>query len=270
MWSQAVMPIEDEGEMASDRLYVAHAVGARYRAEYAAVFGPLPDLADGARFPRAGRPGTESWASMRAEDQEAVSRVLANVGKALAAFERRLVVPPTSLDRYAAGDLDALSSAEKDGLAAFLEAGCAQCHFGPRLSNDAFHNLRFATARVDGQPDRGRLDALPALLENEFARHGPFSDAPARPPAAPRLERALGAFRTPGLRGVAATAPYGHGGGFDSLRAVIDAHRTGGLPAGSPATVGDAEPWAQGFDPALTPRIVWFLHGLRADLTRYP
>jgi cytochrome c peroxidase len=207
---------------------------------------------------------------MRPGDREAVSRVLANVGKALAAFERGLVVSPAALDRYAAGDLDAMSDVEKDGLAAFLDAGCAQCHFGPRLSNDAFHNLRFPTARADGLPDRGRADVLPAILANEFSRQSSFSDAPAEPPAPPRLDRALGAFRTPGLRGAAATAPYGHGGGFHTLRSVIEAHRMGGLPPDSPATLGEAEPWGQGFDPALTPRIVGFLNGLRAQLARYP
>jgi hypothetical protein len=34
--------------------------------------------------------------------------------------------------------------------------------------------------------------------------------------------------------------------------------------------VGEAEPWGQGFDPALTPRIVGFQNGLRAQLARYP
>ena len=270
MWSQAVVPIEDEGEMASDRVYVAHVIAERYRADYEALFGPLPALADSARFPRSARPGTEAWAAMRPDDQDAVSRVLANVGKAIAAFERRLVVPGTALDRYAAGDRDALTDGEKDGLKAFLDAGCAQCHFGPRLSNDAFHALRFPTARADGLADRGRADVLPSQLTGEFTRSGRFSDAPAPPHSPLRLDRALGAFRTPGLRGVASTAPYGHGGSFDSLHAVIEAHRLGGLPPDSPATIGEAEPWPQAFDPALTPRIVVFLRGVRADMTRYP
>jgi cytochrome c peroxidase len=270
MWSQAVVPIEDAGEMASDRVYVAHVIGERYRADYEAIFGPLPDLADATRFPPSARPGTEAWAAMRTADREAVSRVLANVGKAIAAFERRLVVPGTGLDRYAAGDRDALTDAEKDGLKAFLDAGCAQCHFGPRLSNDAFHTLRFPTARADGLADRGRADVPRPLPGGEFARSGRFADVPVAPPPPLRLDRALGAFRTPGLRGVASTAPYGHGGSFDSLQAVIEAHRVGGLPPDSPATIGEAEPWPQAFDPALTPRIVLFLRGVRADMTRYP
>jgi cytochrome c peroxidase len=268
VWSQAVVPIEDQHEMGSDRLYVAHRLLARYRTDYEGVFGPLPPLEDRDRFPLHARPGTDAWAGMRPDDRHAISRVFANVGKALAAFERQIRVAPTALDRYATGDLEALSAAEKDGLVAFLDAGCAQCHFGPRLSNDAFHNLRFPTARADGQPDRGRAEGAADLVASEFSRHGLFSDAPTAPPPAPRVDRAEGAFRTPGLRGVATTFPYGHGGGFDDLRAVIEAHRTGGLPAESPATRGEAEPWAQGFDPALTRRIVRFLNGLRADIVR--
>ncbi len=264
LWSQAVMPFEDPNEMASSRLFVAHGVRDRHWGGYEAVFGPLPALDERSRFPADGRPGTAAWDRMRAEDRDAVSRVFANVGKAIAAFERSLHVAPIVLDRYAAGDYTALSAAEKDGLAAFLDAGCAQCHFGPRLSNDAFHNLRFPTGRVDGLPDRGRAEGLPVLLANEFAKHGPFSDAPIsrRVPAAG--DHAEGAFRTPGLRLASATMPYGHGGGFDDLMSVIDAHRTGGLPADSPFTTGNAEPWAQGFDPSLTRRIARFLEGLGA------
>ncbi len=268
VWSQAVMPIEDAHEMGSDRLYIVHRLREQYRRDYEAVFGPLPaGLHDRQRFPLHARPGMQTWDRMRPDDRHAISEVFANVGKALAAFERQIRVAPTGLDRYAGGDLSALSATEKDGLAAFLEAGCAQCHFGPRLSNDAFHNLRFPTARADGQPDRGRAEGAADLVANEFSRHSVFSDAPTPPPPAPRVERAEGAFRTPGLRGVSSTLPYGHGGGFDDLRAVIDAHHTGGLPAGSPATVGEAEPWAQGFDRALTVRIVRFLNGLHAEVT---
>lgn len=266
-WAQAVMPFEDATEMGSSRLFVAHAVRARHATEYEALFGPLPPLSDGARFPGAGLPGDPRWAAMRDADRTAVSRLLANVGKALAAFQRALRVQPTALDRYAAGDMRALTADEKDGLAAFLTAGCAQCHHGPRLSDDAFHTLRFPTGHDDGTADRGRADGLARLRDDEFSRAGPFSDAPLPRRQPVDSPAALGAFRTPGLRGVPFTMPYGHGGGFGGLSSVIDAHRTGGLPPASRYAVGETEPWAQGFDPALTPKIIRFLQVLRADVT---
>ncbi len=264
LWGQAVMPFEDQTEMGSSRLFVAHAIRSRHWGSYEAVFGPLPDLDDRARFPAQGGPGSPEWERMRPADRDAVSRVFANVGKAIAAFERSLRVLPGPLDRYAAGELDALDDEAKDGLAAFLEAGCAQCHFGPRLANDAFHNLRFATGRRDGAADLGRLDGLPVLLESEFTGQGPFSDA--RIPARRIVpgDHALGAFKTPSLRGAVTTAPYGHGGSFGTLASVVGAHRTGGLPPDDPRAAGTLEPWARGFDPAFTPRIVRFLNSLPA------
>jgi len=243
LWQQALLPYEDPAEIGSSRLFVAHGVARHHRSTYEEIFGPMPALDDQRRFPIAGGPGTPIWAQMATDDREAVTRVFENVGKSIAAFERGLRLVPTALDRYAGGEFGALTDTQKDGLSAFFEAGCAQCHFGPRLSNDAFHNLRFPTGRPDRQPDRGR-----GAIVN-----------------APHLE---GAFKTPGLRGVPFTMPYGHGGGFGGLRSVIDAHRTGGLAMTSRFATGPAEPWAQGFDPALTPEIVEFLQVLESRVLR--
>lgn len=269
-WGQAVMPLEDADEMGSSRLFVAHAIARHYRAEYEAIFGALPALDEASRFPSSGKPGDASWAAMAETDRHEVSRVLANVGKAIAAFERRLTreIAPSRFDRFAAGETTALTEAEQDGLAAFFAAGCAQCHYGPRLSNEAFHNLRFPTGRPDRRADRGRIDAPAMLRSHEFSADGPFSDSPAAAPPRPARDEpwAEGAFRTPGLRGVALSMPYGHGGGFGGLRSVIEAHRTGGLPLSSPYATGAAERWAQGFDPALIPRIQTFLATFTADV----
>lgn len=271
LWAQAVMPFEDPTEMGSSRLFVAHGVRAWHAATYEALFGALPALDERDRFPERGKPDDAQWTAMRPSDREAVSRLMANVGKSIAAFERSLRVQPNALDRYAAGEMTALTADEKDGLAAFLQAGCAQCHHGPRLTDDAFHVLRFPTGHDDGTADRGRIDGIPRVLADEFSRDGIFSDArlPARRPAttAAAAASALGAFRTPSLRGVPFTMPYGHGGGFGGLTSVIDAHRTAGLSPASRYAVGETEPWAQGFDPALTPKIARFLLVLRMDLT---
>lgn len=267
-WSQAVMPFEDPAEMGSSRLFVAHAVRAHYRAEYERIFGALPPLQDPVRFPASGAPGAVSWNTMAEADRVAVSRVLTNVGKSLAAFQRSVAPRPNPLDRYAAGETAAFSDAERDGLQAFMRAGCAQCHHGPRLSDGAYHNLRFPTGRPDRAADAGRRAAHAFQLASEFSATGVFSDSPGTATRPPESAFVLGAFRTPSLRGVAVTMPYGHGGGFGGLRSVIEAHRTGGLPAASPFAVGDAEPWAQGFDATLIPAMQAFLLTLRADLAR--
>ena len=268
LWAQATMPIEDAEEMGSSRLFLAHAVHQRHRPAYEALFGPLPALEDEHRFPVEGKPGDPRWERMNADDREAVTRILANVGKAIAAFERRVTttVQPNALDRYAAGDREALTRPEKEGLAAFFEAGCAQCHYGPRLSDDAFHALRFPTGRYDGRADRGRIDGIPRLIADEFSRAGRFSDAPLSPHRPHPSPSAIGAFRTPSLRGVASTMPYGHGGGFAGLALVIEAHRKGGLPLNNRYAVGETEPWAQDFDPRLTEKMLPFLQVLRMDV----
>lgn len=265
-WSQAIAPFEEVDEMGSSRLYVAHGIFERQRRGYEAVFGPMPPLSDATRFPPAGRPGTAEWSGMSPADQVAVNTVFANVGKALAAYQRSLRPAATALDRYAARDFAALSTDEKDGLHAFLRAGCAQCHYGPRLTDDAFHNLRFPTGRADRLPDRGRTEGIALLRANEFRADSAFSDAPRAFRVPVDGPHAVGAFRTPTLRGVPFTMPYGHGGGFGGLISVVDAHRTGGLPASSRYAIGEAEPWAQGFDAALTRRIVSFLQVLHADV----
>ncbi len=269
LWGQAVLPFEDPNEFGSSRLFVAHAVFAGHRAEYESVFGSLPPLDKSQRFPPSGKPGDPAWEGMTPQDRDAVTRVFANVGKAIAAFERGLRVSPNALDRYAAGERAALTDSEKRGLRAFFAAGCAQCHYGPRLTDDAFHNLRFPTGRRDLEADAGRAEGIPLLSASEFSRAGVFSDSPGfEPRRTPTTADAMyGAFKTPSLRGVPFTMPYGHGGGFGGLASVIEAHRSGGMPAGSRFAAGDAEPWALAFDSALSDDIQAFLLVLRLDVS---
>ena len=209
---------------------------------------------------------------MTAGDQEATTWVLVNMGKSIAAYLRSLRVQSNGLDAYAVGNLDAMTSDQKDGLRAFFTAGCAQCHYGPRLTDSSFHNLRFPVARPDITNDNGRSDGIPYLVASEFRSTGIYSDAP-HPVPSPDLvvtPNLVGAFKTPGLRGVPFTLPYGHGGTYWGLTSVIEAHRTAGLPAGSALTEGDAEPFLVPFDPALEPAIINFLNVLRLDMTNPP
>lgn len=268
LWAQAAGPFENEKEFASSRLFVAHAIHDRHQASYEAVFGPLPPLSDASRFPASGKPGDASWASMSEADRAAVTRVLVNVAKAIAAFERTLRAKPNAFDRYLDGDTGALTAEQKVSLGTFFSAGCVQCHHGPRLTDDAFHALRFPTGRLDGKPDEGRKLGIAALLASELRADGPFSDAPSAAHGLAGLEAGAwthGAFKTPPLRGLPATAPYGHGGTLATLTDVSEVYSTAGLKPDDPRAVGESEPWVTEFAEWHVPEVPPFLEVLTAE-----
>ncbi len=255
LWMQALGPVENAKEFASSRLFVAHQIADRHAVEYAAVFGakyPLPDLADTQRFPAAGKPGDPAWQAMATADQDAATRVFVNAGKAIAAFERTLRVKPNALDRYAAGDSEALNAAQKKGLEVFFKTGCAQCHFGPRLTNDAFHVIRFPTGRQDSAADRGRADGIAPLLASDFTAGKKFSDSPASAKSllglSPPPASMLGAFKTPSLRGLSKSGPFGHGGTFATLAEVAKHYGERGLQHDDRRSIGATEGWIPLFD----------------------
>lgn len=244
LWSQALGPLEDQLEHGGTRLAYAHLVRAHYRAQYEALFGPMPDLG---RLPREGGPlGTPeqraAWAAMREDDRRAVSRVFANLGKAIAAYEKTLHYGESRLDGYIENLLredvlradpaasQRLSPQEKNGLRLFIgKAQCVTCHNGPLFSDQQFHNTGIAP-RTPGKPDFGRGPALAQLLKDEFNCLGPYSDA--KPEQCEELrflsadDHALdGAFKVPGLRNAAARAPYMHAGQLASLGEVVEHYR---------------------------------------------
>lgn len=217
LWSQPLFAFENEIEMATTRLEIAHHVAATYRTEYEALFGALPALDDETRFPASGKPGDPSWEGMTEGDRDAVNEVVANVGKALEAYMRRIATGPSRLDRYLDGDRTALTETERVGFRRFVASGCHVCHDGPMLTDDAFHEASVETA------DRGRAAGIETLLASPFSSLGAFYDDETRPP----LELPLGpsaedehAFRSPSLRNVTLTAPYTHDGGR-SLRQIL-------------------------------------------------
>lgn len=253
LWMQALGPFENGKEFGSNRLYVVRQVASRYAAEYASLFGakhPLPDLSDTTRFPANGKPGDPSWQAMTQADRDAITRAYVNIGKAIASFERTIRVQPNALDRYASGDKTALTAPQKKALEQFFTVGCIQCHWGPRFTDDAFHVVGFGTGRGDGAADRGRIEILPSLAGSEFVATSKWSDAPASAKvlalgAAPSM---LGAFKTPPLRGVAATGPFGHGGTFATATDVTKHYGTRGRSDPAAKTTGTLEPWLPEFD----------------------
>lgn len=244
LWAQALGPFEDAREMGSSRAFVASQIKARYDSEYEAIFG--------AKYPLASTDDT---------------RIYVNVGKAIAAFERSLRVAPNALDAYAGGDLAALTKPQKESLQAFFKVGCAQCHWGPRLTDDAFHVIRFPTGRQDMQADKGRYDVLATLGKREFVASSKWSDAPqaAKLLDLPVAENMLGAFKTPTLRGLDKSGPYGHGGMFATLLDVAKHYGARGLKHDDPHAIGTTEQWVPEFDTTVQAKLPALLEVLSGD-----
>jgi cytochrome c peroxidase len=225
LWSQPLFALEHPDEMNSSRLKLAHVVhqDAEYRSRYEQVFGKLPQLEDDARFPAEGKPGDASFDEMQPDDREATNRIVANVGKALEAYMRKVAIGPGSLEQYLAGDQDALSPAARAGLSSFVKRGCIECHAGPALSDGKFHRIG---SKSDDDP--GRAAAIAVLKDNPFNLQGRYADPASdgswpEPPTLP-LASDEGAFKTPSLRAVALTAPYGHRGQYATLRELLLDH----------------------------------------------
>lgn len=235
LWSQALGPLEDAVEHGSNRTRIAKLLEAHYKADYEALFGPLPSLAglpDDAG-PQGDAAQRAAWQNMASNRREDVNRVFANLGKAIAAYERTLTPGESRFDRYVraviARDPDAqraMSSQEVSGLRLFLGKGqCVTCHNGPLLTDQHFHNTG-VPPRNAAQPDRGRAAATAKALHDEFNCLGKYSDA--APDACQELRFIVtddpgmeGAFKTPGLRNVAERAPYMHAGQFATLEEAV-------------------------------------------------
>lgn len=236
-WAQALGPLESAVEHGGDRTQYVHVVAEHYRAEYEALFGSLPDLSSLPKHagPVADAKAAAAWQAMPAEGRDAVSGIFANMGKAIAAYERRIDPGPSRFDAYVEaarqGDTAKMGAAmtrdEIAGLKLFLgKAQCLQCHSGPLFTNNEFHNTGVPAAK--GLPaDKGRLAGAKQVLQDEFNCLGRFSDA--KPEQCGELRfldgnnaNQLRQFRVPSLRNVAERAPYMHAGQVATLRDVVE------------------------------------------------
>ena len=236
MWAQALFALEGEGEMAGTRVQYAHVIHQHYKTEYEAVFGPLPELEDTARFPADGKPGDPAFDGMSEADQIAINTIFSNIGKAFEAYQRLLISRDAPFDRYVAGDAAAISPEAKRGLKLFIgKGGCVDCHNTPRFTDNGFHNIGVPSGPVE---DKGRFQGIPKLLANMFNSAGIYSDWRSASEEMLGVMAAKpedqGAFRTPSLRNVAGTAPYFHTGEFSTLLSVIAFKDAGGSTVGFP------------------------------------
>ena len=106
---------------------------------------------------------------------------MANVARALGAFERRLVTP-SRWDEFLRGKRGALTAAEKQGFARFVAAGCSDCHNGMAVGGRMFQVLG---------------EARPWPLQADSGRMGVTGK-----------REDLFLFKVPALRNVEHTGPY--------------------------------------------------------------
>lgn len=282
LWAQSMGPIESDVEHNFTRAGVAHHIYQHYRAPYEAVFGPMPPMNQGKRFPKQARPHQyadshpehTTWMRMAPADRIAVNRVFANVGKAIEAYERKLLPQPAPFDAYVAalkaGDAKGgghISPAAQRGLRAFIgRAQCVNCHNGPLLTDRGFHNIGLPLAKGASGIDMGRTNGADEVKKDLFSCGGAFSDQKTCLELRfldPRFEDFLGAFKTPSLRNVTETGPYMHDGQFATLEDVLGFYKE--LP-GKPG-IGHRDLVLKQIDPTVpTNELIAFLKTLTGPL----
>ena len=150
--------------------------------------------------------------------------------RAVAAFEATITSRNVPFDRYMEGDDAALSSGAQSGAELFVgKAGCFQCHGGPLLSDQDFHNT--------GVPPNPEFESNPlrqiTLRYQHRARGVPESvyrsaDRDLGLYYTTKRDEDKGKFRTPSLREVELTGPYMHNGAFKALEEVVEFYNLGG------------------------------------------
>ena len=215
-WSQALAPLEDANEHATDRVQIVNLIteDAAYLSSYESLFGTLPDLS--------------------VADAGVLNVIFANIGKSIAAFERTIMPTTSRFDEYVQAVVDndvyrqeqLFSGNEVWGLRLFIgEANCTQCHNGPLFTNHEFHNTGVISYPGD-IPDAARIAGVREVLENEFNCRSIYSDDPELRCAELDFARTgvelLGAFKTPSLRNLENTAPFMHKGQLATLAGVLE------------------------------------------------
>ena len=126
-----------------------------------------------------------------------------NFGKAVGAFERKLLTP-SRWDSFLKGDKTALTDEEKTGFNTFASTGCINCHNGAGVGGHMYQKLGLIKAWPELK-DEGRS----AVTKQEFEKFF---------------------FKVPSLRNIAETGPYLHDGSVKDLPTMVKMmaeHQTG-------------------------------------------
>lgn len=133
----------------------------------------------------------EAFAKAFPEEKDPLT--YANVGKAIGAFERKLMTP-SRFDDFLKGDDKALTDAEKHGLNLFVTTGCTVCHNGMGVGGHLYQKL--GLVKEWPTKDLGRYEATKNEADKYF-------------------------FKVPSLRNITETGPYLHDGSIVSLEEMV-------------------------------------------------
>jgi len=122
-----------------------------------------------------------------------------NMADAIEAFEATLLTPDSRFDKYLKGQENALNKKEKEGLQAFINNGCAECHKGVNMGGHDYYPFGVVEMPDEEitQNDVGRF-AVTDTSEDKYV------------------------FKSPSLRNIAITEPYFHSGKVWSLKEAIE------------------------------------------------
>lgn len=122
--------------------------------------------------------------------------------KAIAEFQKTIKSQPSRFDQFIDGKYDALTDQEIYGMHIFrTKARCMNCHNGPDLTDDAFHNIGLT------------------YYKREYEDLGLYNIT--------KKPEDVGKFRTPQLRDLLLTRPWMHNGLFDDLGGIVNMYNSG-------------------------------------------
>ena len=221
-------------------------------------------------------------------------------GLSLQLYQATLVSDQTPFDKYLEGNGAALTTEQLQGFAVFMGKGkCINCHGGPALTNASIHR-KFVTGRMSNMPmgnggnavyDEGFYNIGVTRTEEDLGLGGrdPFGNPLsfsglakeksllfftyeldlANVSVSPWTRIAVkGAFKTPGLRNVALTAPYFHNGGAATLEQVMEFYNRGGNFALHNMADLDADIQPLGLTAAEKAALVTFMQALTDERVR--
>jgi len=160
------------------------------------------------------------------------------VMQAIASFERTVISGNSPFDRWRYGnDKTAMNPAQIRGFQVFVGQGrCVSCHVVEQtqalFTDNRFHNIGIGINSIQKDVPRLAGEFLKAkaqgidvdvavLTDKKVSELGRF--------AVTEEFVAMGAFKTPTLRNIAATAPYMHDGSLETLKDVVIHYDNGGI-----------------------------------------